>query len=295
MKNTVLALLATAALTAGHANIAQAQPLQISEATQQSIDLAEGFYQDVLVYRNLNNFGRYIGDTYIQHAPAYGDGPGNMMAAIAKEQIEDTDAKVRLYRTIAEDDYVAIHSVWFSGGAEYVYVDIWRRENGQLVEHWDHSQQSPDEAANTNTLYAGPKADVYSTQDKEQNRERAIAVLNVFSQLDDISAARDYIADDYIQHNPTVADGKPAFIALLEELGGMQLQIETTIAKTIAMGDMVLIHSRQRDGSNPEDLGKGYIDIFRFNDDGKIVEHWDIEEAVPAESANDNDIFGYPE
>ncbi|SHO21859.1 Putative uncharacterized protein [Moritella viscosa] len=59
------------------------------------------------------------------------------------------------------------------------------------------------------------------------------------------------------------------------------------------MGDMVLVHSRQTNLDIKSDLGTGYIDIFRFNDEGKIVEHWDIEEKVSGKSNNDNDIFGY--
>lgn len=295
MKRIFLTGLAFISLVFAAPIIAQAQQKTISPQTQASIDLAEAFYIDVLKYRNLNNFDRYIGDTYIQHAPAYGDGPGELMAAVAKELTLSKDVEVRLYRTIAEEDYVAIHSVWFAGGEEYVYVDIWRVEDGKLVEHWDHSQTAPKEAANSNTLYAGSQASIYSTQDIEQNRERAIAVLKVFSHLDNISVAEEFVADDYIQHNPTVANGKEAFIGLLNELRDLNLKIETTIAKTIAMGDMVMVHSKQKDLNNPNDLGTAYIDIFRFSNEGQIVEHWDIEENVPAESANENDIFGYPD
>jgi predicted SnoaL-like aldol condensation-catalyzing enzyme len=60
------------------------------------------------------------------------------------------------------------------------------------------------------------------------------------------------------------------------------------------MGDMVLVHSKQTDLNKEGDLGIGYMDIFRFDDNGQIVEHWDIAEAQTGESANDNDVFGYP-
>jgi predicted SnoaL-like aldol condensation-catalyzing enzyme len=60
------------------------------------------------------------------------------------------------------------------------------------------------------------------------------------------------------------------------------------------MGDMVLVHSKQTDLGKKGDLGVGYIDIFRFNSEGKIVEHWDIAETQTGESANENDVFGYP-
>ena len=60
------------------------------------------------------------------------------------------------------------------------------------------------------------------------------------------------------------------------------------------MGDFVLVHSKVTDPSVEGDLGIGYMDIFRFNDEGLIVEHWDIEEAQTGVSANENDVFGYP-
>lgn len=288
---------ATTAIVLALASPAFADMRSISNETQASIKLAEGFYNDVLVYRNLNNFGKYVGDTYIQHATAYGDGPVAMIKAVAGELTADPDVQIDLYRTIAEDDYVAIHSVWTqSNGDQYVYVDIWRAEDGILVEHWDHYQQVPAESANENTMYQGPEADIYSKQDIEQNRERAVAVLNTFGNPADTSAVEAFVSPEtYIQHNPYVPNGREAFLGYLGSLAAEGTRFETQIAKTIAMGDMVLVHSKQTNPAVEGDLGTGYMDIFRFNDEGQIVEHWDIEEAQTGESANDNDVFGYPE
>ncbi|WP_120499493.1 nuclear transport factor 2 family protein [Roseovarius sp. EL26] len=268
----------------------------IDAETQTSIKLAEGFYEDVLVYRNLNNFNKYIGDVYTQHATAYGDGPVALIKAVAGELTADPDVQVDLYRTIAEGPYVAIHSVWTtSGGEQYVYVDIWRAENGQLVEHWDHYQQVPGDAANANTMFQGPAADIYSSQDSEQNRERAIAVLKTFDNPSDTSAVENFVsAETYIQHNPYVPDGRAPFLGYLKELSDNDVRLKTDIAKTIAMGDFVLVHSKQTKLDADGDLDTGYMDIFRFNDEGLIVEHWDVEEVQTGQSANSNDVFGYP-
>ncbi|WP_170432226.1 hypothetical protein [Ruegeria arenilitoris] len=72
------------------------------------------------------------------------------------------------------------------------------------------------------------------------------------------------------------------------------IRCETQFAKTIAMGDIVRVHSKMTDLSVEGDLSIGYMDIFRFNDEGLIVEPWDIEEAKTGESANENDMLGYP-
>lgn len=266
----------------------------ISPETQKSVDVATGFYQDALVYRNLYNIKRYIGETYIQHAPFYGDGTDQLKKALEKELSENPDVDVRIHRTIAEDDYVAIHSTWDYGKKKYVYVDIWRVEGGKLVEHWDHSQLVPEKAENDNTMYLGPEVNNYSDQDQTRNTERSVAVLKTFDTLSDLSAIEKYVADDYIQHNPEGADGKEAFFGLMKYLrDDEKLKGKTTIAKTISMGDMVLVHSKQVDLNKKNDRGTGYIDIFRFNDEGLIAEHWDITERVPEKSMNTNGIFTY--
>lgn len=81
-----------------------------------------------------------------------------MIGAVSAELTNDPSVQIRLHRTIAEGPYVAIHSVWSAGGEDYVYVDIWRVENGKLVEHWDHKQTALKKPANT--MFNGPDADI---------------------------------------------------------------------------------------------------------------------------------------
>ncbi len=263
--------------------------------TQQSVDIADGFYEDVIVYRNLDNLKKYIGDKYIQHAPAYGDGTDALVKALEKELNDSPDVEVRIHRTIAEDDYVAIHSSWGYGKEVYVFVDIWRVEDGKLVEHWDHYQKVPEKSENTNTMYLGPDVNNYIEQDKKRNIKRSLAVLATFDNLGDTSAIEKYVSDEiYIQHNPKVGDGKTAFLGYINDLKGKNFTFKTTIAKTIAMGDMVLVHSKRVETDKPDDRGTGYIDIFRFDTTGMITEHWDITEVVPEKSNNTNGIFTYP-
>lgn len=294
LKQSLLFTTFAAALTLSQNALALDYQTAISPKTQQSVDVATGFYEDALVYRNTDNAMRYVGKTYIQHAPFYGDGAEQMMKAVEKELNANPNVDVRIHRTIAEDDYVAIHSTWDYGTENYVYVDIWRVEDGKLVEHWDHSQKVPEKAANTNTMYLGPDVNNYIEQDTKRNTERALAVLEVFDNLDDTTAIEKYVADDYIQHNPEAGDGKQAFLDYIAYLKGEKLRFKTTIAKTISMGDTVLVHSKIIDLDKAGDRGTGYIDIFRFNKDGLIAEHWDITEEVPEKSKNNNGIFSYP-
>lgn len=103
-----------------------------------------------------------------------------------------------------------------------------------------------------------------------------------------IKAIDRYVGDVYIQHNPNFADGpdaiRAAFPAILESYPDMTIEIK----KVIAEGDLVvlLIHTKM----NKDDRGNAVMDIFRL-DEGKIVEHWDVTEAIPENSANDNTMF----
>ncbi len=145
-------------------------------------------------------------------------------------------------------------------------------------------------------MYQGPDANIYdSTQDIERNRKRAISILKSFDSPANKIAVKKYISNEtYIQHNPEVPDGKDALLGYLDYLHKNDAKYSTQIAKTIAMGDMVLVHSKQIDLNKKDDLGTGYIDIFRFNSDGLIVEHWDVVETQTGNSQNNNDVFSYP-
>lgn len=259
---------------------------------QNSAEIARGFYQEVIINKDISKYDKYIGDTYKQHATGYPDGVEPLREELAGNAKEDYNL-VNILRVVGEDNYAALHSLWEYKNNKIVYVDIWRIEDGKLVEHWDHYQEVPKKAENENTIYLGPDVNKNANQNIEQNKERALAVLNTFDNLTDLSAVENYVSEDYIQHNPTVADGKAAFLGLLKMLRDINYKSKTTIAKTIAMGDMVMVHSKVVDLTKKGDLGTGAIDIFRFDDKGQIIEHWDVLEPLTGKSLNNNDPFEY--
>ena len=95
-----------------------------------------------------------------------------------------------------------------------------------------------------------------------------------------------YVAPDYIQHNPLVPTGRDAAVKLLSQR--VTKESITDIKRVIAEGDLVVLHVHSR--TNLTDRGRAVIDIFRVAD-GKIVEHWDVIQAVPPTSANTNTMF----
>ena len=127
------------------------------------------------------------------------------------------------------------------------------------------------------------------TTRQDTNKANAKAFYDLmFNQCEPGRAIEEYVGAEYIQHNPEVGDGKEAFIAYFERMAASYPGKRVTFERSVAQGDLVVLHCHQH---WPGDKDYAGIDIFRFDDDGKIVEHWDVLQVVPATSKNDNGMF----
>ena len=123
----------------------------------------------------------------------------------------------------------------------------------------------------------------------EQNKKNAMAFYDLmFSQGKPAEAIERYVGDVYIQHNPLVGDGKEAFIAFFEKSAIEYPEKRVIVKRALAEGNYVALHCYQE---WPGDDDYASMDIFRFDDQGEIVEHWDVLQIIPETSAHDNTMF----
>ena len=114
----------------------------------------------------------------------------------------------------------------------------------------------------------------------ERNKQTAARLYEAFRRKD-LDAFDDLVAEDYAQHNPQAGNGRAALKEFIAAVGPLDVDIHRMVAEK----DLVAVHGHLRTWD------MAAMDIFRFGDDGRIVEHWDVLQPVAATSVSGNDMF----
>ena len=227
---------------------------------------------------------QYVGPVYIQHSRMAADGPEALREIIANLSDGGGYESARL---LADGDLVAAHGKYtgFRHGPTVAF-QIFRITDGKLSEHWDGL--TPETAPNPSghTQLDGPTSvtQPHNTEASRALAESFVDAVLIGGQYDRLP---EFISTErYVQHNSQISDGLDGLGTAVAALAKQGISmIYNARHLTVAEGEFVLIQS---DG----DIGRPvvYYDLFRI-DGGKIVEHWDVIQDIPAEMPHGNGIF----
>ena len=133
-----------------------------------------------------------------------------------------------------------------------------------------------------------PTAYAAGQKQMEENKKVVLQFYEAAINQKDFDAASKFLGPRYIQHNPRAADGAEGLKAFLTFLREKFPDYHSEIKRAFADGDYVILHVHNV--PTPGSRGNAIIDIFRL-ENGKVVEHWDVRQEIPEQSANANTMF----
>jgi len=230
-----------------------------------------------------------IAENMIQHNQAVPNGAEVLIGLIPT--LKETGISATTHRLISEGNLVVAHNEYKNaqvfGDDHLIAFDIFRIENGKVAEHWDNL--SPVAAPNPSgrTQFDGTTK-ITDLDKTAENKAMVTSFVNDVLHGKAPEKITDYISTDtYLQHNSGVADGLDGLgsaIKAMVDAGTPMTYSDTHMI--VAEGNFVFTASEgQFMGAH-----SAFFDLFRV-DDGKIVEHWDVIQAISKESANDSGKF----
>lgn len=226
-------------------------------------------------------------DKYIQHNLAVADGLAGFGALL--QALPEGSAKISVVRAFQDGDFVFTHTEYELFGPK-IGFDIFRFEQGMIVEHWDNLQETPAQLNPSNrSMVDGPdkETDLDSTDANKTLVKCFVDDILVNGRMEKLATYFD--GDNYVQHNPQIGDNLSGLGAALEAMAQQNIIMKyDRIHKVLGQGNFVLVVSEGNIGGEHS----SFYDLFRV-DNGKIAEHWDTIEPIPAQSEwkNNNGKF----
>ncbi|MDB1125757.1 hypothetical protein PGX00_19675 [Vibrio sp. kj40-1] len=229
-------------------------------------------------------------ERYIQHNLAVGDGLAGFGAVM--HMLPEGSAKAEVKRAFQDGDFVVLHTEYNFFGPKAGF-DVFRFEEGKIVEHWDNLQEIAPANISGRTQFDGP-TEVTDLDKTEENKAIVANLVDTVFIKGDFSKIGQFIGpedSDYLQHNIGVADGLSGLSIAVQALNDAGLpMIYTENHKILGQGNFVLAISE----GTFMNKHVSFYDLFRL-DNGMIVEHWDTIEEIPAKAdwKNANGKFGF--
>jgi len=223
---------------------------------------------------------------YIQHNLGIADGLAGFGAALS--QLPEGSARVNTVRAFEDGDYVFTHTDYNFFG-EKAGFDIFRFENGLIVEHWDNLAVKTPANPSGRTQLDGPTkiTDLEKTSDNKEFVKKFVNDILVEGKMETMGSFFD--GDNYIQHNSQIADQLSGLGKALQAMAEQGIFMKyNKIHMVLGEGNFVLTVSEGTLGGEE----KSFYDLFRV-ENGKFAEHWDIIETIPAKEMwqNNNGKF----
>ncbi|RZK26423.1 MAG: hypothetical protein EOO43_02830 [Flavobacterium sp.] len=223
---------------------------------------------------------------YTQHNLNAADGLAGFGTLLS--QLPPKSAKVNTVRAFEDGEYVFTHTDYNFFGPK-IGFDIFRFEDGKIVEHWDNLQETakPNPSAHTMTDGATEVKDLDKTEANKTLVRNFVDDILVNGKMDKFAAYFD--GDNYIQHNPMIPDQLSGLGKALGEMAKQGITMKyDAIHKVLGEGNFVLVASEGHLGGKHS----SFYDLFRV-ENGKIAEHWDTIEEIPLKEnwKNDNGKF----
>lgn len=223
---------------------------------------------------------------YLQHNLGAADGLAGFGALL--KALPPNSAKVNTVRAFEDGDFVFTHTDYNFFGPK-IGFDIFRFENGLIVEHWDNLQETVKPNPSGHTMIDGPatSTDLGKTEENRKLVKQFVDDILVNGKMDKLAGY--FNGDNYIQHNPNIPDNVSGLGKALSELAKQGITMKyDSVHKVLAEGNFVLVVSEGKFGGKPT----SFYDLFRV-ENGKIAEHWDTLETIPAKESwkNNNGKF----
>jgi len=295
MKKTMIAIMLTGILASG--SMAQTKSSsEVNSKNNKKMNNKEivGTFLGAVAKQDAETMRKFANADYIQHNPFVPTGLEPFIGLLPVLKEHGTYAQnVRMFQ---DGNYVFMHNIWKNakpfGADEMVAFDIIRIDaNDKVAEHWDAMTVLVKETASGRSQTDGPTAaeDIDKT---EANKKLAVSLIEDVLMGKNPNKLTEYIStEEYHQHNPQIKDGLSGLGEAIQYLTSQNNMFKyTKIHKVLGEGNFVLTVSEGEWNGGKKHL---FYDLFRMKG-GKIVEHWDVIQAIPTEGlANTNGMFGF--